>query len=159
MLILRWGSPVSKFEQVSSDHHQMSLTGGSPGLVGGYSTWCFPGGSLPHDLSHDAFAVTPPAPMNRQMPMKTLSSHKGIYLRAVIIGMLKSQFCQLAPFLKLKQPFAEANMWFCSIPFVIPIYFYCFSLKDHLKTGSKDSASLNQMLHSPALVSINQKKV
>ena len=59
---------------------------------------------------------------------------------------------------KFKKPFSEANMWFCSITFVFSVYIYCFSLKDHLKTGSKDSASLNQMLHSPALVSINQKK-
>ena len=44
---------MNKFEQVSSDHHQMSLLGDkSPGVNGGVP--------LPCDLSHDAFDVTYP---------------------------------------------------------------------------------------------------
>ena len=47
------GPQMNKFEQVSSDHHQMSLLGDkSPGVNGGVP--------LPCDLSHDAFDVTYP---------------------------------------------------------------------------------------------------
>ena len=44
------GSQVKKFEQVSSDDHQMSVAGGNG--VGSRSDWA--GGTLPCDLSHDA---------------------------------------------------------------------------------------------------------
>ena len=51
------GLQMNKLEQVSSDHHQMSLTGVVPGLMsrGG-------GGTLPCDLFHDAFDVIYPLP-------------------------------------------------------------------------------------------------
>ena len=53
---------MNKFEQVSSNHHQMSLLGAagsrSLGLMsgGGGEGEC----ALPSDLSHDAFNVTYP---------------------------------------------------------------------------------------------------
>ena len=44
----------------------------------GVPNWPFPGGAtLPCDLSHDAFDVTYPS-VNRQIPVKTLPSRKGI---------------------------------------------------------------------------------
>ena len=47
-------SEINKFEQVSSDRHQMSLAEGmSPGLMSRGEE-----GTLPCDLSHDAFDVT-----------------------------------------------------------------------------------------------------
>ena len=46
---------MNKFEQVSSDDHQMSVAGGRyTGLMSGG------GGTLPCDLSHDAFDHTYP---------------------------------------------------------------------------------------------------
>ena len=70
---------LNKFEQVSSDHHQMPLARrGPPGLKsrGGYLTWPVPGGyptrpvgrggTLPYDLSQDAFDVTYPPTVDRQ---------------------------------------------------------------------------------------------
>ena len=83
---------MSKFEEVCSDQHQMSLARGFPGLTSrGYPTWPFLGGgmlldlfwgwsTLPCDLSHDAFDDTypNPHPVNRQMPVKALPSRKGI---------------------------------------------------------------------------------
>ena len=59
---------MNKFEQVSSDHHQMSQAGGRlPGLISrGY--W------LPCDLSHDAFDVIcpPPEQNDKQTPLKNI---------------------------------------------------------------------------------------
>ena len=56
------GTQVNKFEQVSSDHRQISVavTGAprSDVFVGEVPTWPFPGDNLPYDLSHDAFDVT-----------------------------------------------------------------------------------------------------
>ena len=51
------GPQMNKFEQVSNDHHQMS----QEGLL----VWC-QGSTLPdlqYDLSHDAFNVTYPSPL------------------------------------------------------------------------------------------------
>ena len=63
-----------KFQQVSSDHHQMvprsdvkGERGMSPGLMSGER------GTLPCELSHDAFDVSYPH-VNRQMPVKALPS-------------------------------------------------------------------------------------
>ena len=80
------GPQVNKFEkQVSSDHHQMSLAG-EGGVAEeeegwGWSSGLMSGGrgvTLPCDISHDAFDVTSPLPMDRmadgQMPVKTLPS-------------------------------------------------------------------------------------
>ena len=47
------GLQMNKLEQVSSDHHQMSLAGVVLGLMLG-------GGTLPCDLFHDAFDVIYP---------------------------------------------------------------------------------------------------
>ena len=44
------GPRMNKFEQVSSDDHQMSLAEGVLYLT-------FPRGTLPRDLSHDAFDI------------------------------------------------------------------------------------------------------
>ena len=63
----RFGPQMNKFQQVSSDHHQMSLARGrSPGLMLRRTLTC--------DLSHDAFGVSYPSPMDRQIPVKTLAS-------------------------------------------------------------------------------------
>ena len=79
------GPQLNKFEQVFSDHHQMSLAwegsqglksggGGTPSDLsgGGPQVWCpggepyltFVGGTLPCDLSHDVFdaAYSPTCP-------------------------------------------------------------------------------------------------
>ena len=83
MLQFQWPPPdvtpgdpqMNKFDQVSSDHHQMSLAGGSLGLISPYLTiW---GGSLPSDLSHDAFDVNPP-PNEQTDTVRTLPSRKRI---------------------------------------------------------------------------------
>ncbi len=43
-------------------------------------------------------------------------------------------------------------------PEVKRVYNFCFSLRDHLKVGSKDSATIN-MTHSPALVSVHNSSI
>ena len=61
------GPQMNKFQQVSSDHHQISLARGrSPGLMLRGTPTC--------DLYHDAFGVSYPSPMDRQIPVKTLAS-------------------------------------------------------------------------------------
>ena len=68
------GPQMNKFEQISSDHHQMSLVGkglqvSCPGTG--------EGDTLPGNLSYDAFDVTYPLPPqnDREKPVKTLPSH------------------------------------------------------------------------------------
>ena len=62
----RWVCPeVNKFEQVYSDDHQMSVAGEGESTQVPYKR-----GTLPRDLSNDAFDVTPP-PVNIQTPVKT----------------------------------------------------------------------------------------
>ena len=74
------GPQMNKFEQISSDHHQMSLVGiglqvSCPGTG--------EGDTLPCNLSYDAFDVTyPPSPQNdRQKPVNTLPSHNFVCRR------------------------------------------------------------------------------
>ena len=71
------------FEQVSIDHHQMSLAGGSPGLMSrwGGTLSDLSGGTLPCGLTHDVFDVTYPPNRQMQMPVKTLPSRKFLCLR------------------------------------------------------------------------------
>ena len=69
---------MNKFEQVSNVDHQMSVARG----VGARSDV---GGTLPCDLSHDAFDVT--YPPNRQILVKTLGGNKHCRCIQIISSM------------------------------------------------------------------------
>ena len=77
----RAGVPcLNKFENVSSDHHQMSLGWGSPGLMcRGIPHLACPGDTLPCDLSDDAFDVTYPL-VNSQTNVKTLTWSVSLFI-------------------------------------------------------------------------------
>ena len=86
------GNPqMNKFEQVFSDHHQMSLAGGgSSGLMSrGMVEWRVPdlscGGTLPCYLYHDAFDVTHPHPHEQTVACENITFPQ-TYLRAVNIS-------------------------------------------------------------------------
>ena len=70
---------MNKFEQVSSDDHQMSVAGGryTGPMSGG-------GGTLPCDLSHDAFDLTYPREQADACENITFSQ---LRLRVVIINI------------------------------------------------------------------------
>ena len=73
------GTQMNKFEQVSSDHHQMSLAGGSPGVMYGWWWWrrgVFPRSDRSYVLFHDAFDVT--LPVRKQLSVKTIPYRKRI---------------------------------------------------------------------------------
>ena len=64
---------VNKFEQISSDGHQMSVAGGR-------AISDFQDGTLPCELPHDACDVPPPPQTEWQVPVKT-TSHNFVWRR------------------------------------------------------------------------------
>ena len=60
MSLLGVGPEKNKFEQVSSDHHQISVVGGMSPVMTIRCHW--QGGGVVCDLSHDACDVSTPLP-------------------------------------------------------------------------------------------------
>ena len=79
------GPQMNKFEQVSSDHHQMSLAGVPMSDGWPYPTWHFLRGTPPCDLSHDALDVISPT-------CKQTDACEHILLRVVTILFSKLKF-------------------------------------------------------------------